>query len=422
VIKRIDTRVEMRRRKDERGVALVVVALSMVVLMGFLALGIDVGTLRYQKRLQQTAADAAALAGASNLAYNSGVILGAQNASAANGFTDNGGGVVSACGSSAAVGTVCVQVDNPPLSGPHTGSSGYVEVLVAAVHPTYFAKIMGINKETVTARAVAANVGGNNGCAYALNPNTAGIEGIAVQGHADLNGPTCAIVDNGNLDLTGNAYTVESSTTGVSGTVSGKTSNVTCTTEPTDCPATGVPPSGDPMSYLTPPAVGTPVNFDPSNIIAGTTYNGISITGNGTVNFPAGTYIVDGGSFTCHGTPTITGTGVTFYFTNGATIDCSGTDNIQFSAPASGPYAGILFYQDPNDTVGPTLGGNTGSFFDGAVYFPSSQVTFSGNTSFSIAMVVAGSIALAGNPTVNLQGSAGLPSGVSLVANAVLVE
>jgi hypothetical protein len=142
--------------------------------------------------------------------------------------------------------------------------------------------------------------------------------------------------------------------------------------------------------------------------------------------FPAGTYVLSGGSFTCHGTPTITGTGVTFYFTNGATFICSGNDTVQFSAPTSGTYQGVLFYQDPNDTVGPTLGGNTGTFFNGILYFPKSTITFFGNnTTIATGIVVADSFALSGHPTVNLAGAAGIPGGLPpgfTVGNATLVE
>src|SRR5260370_35367630 len=75
-------------RKNEAGQALVLVAVALVILLGFAGLGIDMGNLRYQRRLQQTAADAAAIAGATNLSYG-GVQTGAQNASTAKGFTDN---------------------------------------------------------------------------------------------------------------------------------------------------------------------------------------------------------------------------------------------------------------------------------------------------------------------------------------------
>ena len=144
------------KRKNEAGQALVFAAVGLAVLMGFAGLGIDMGMLRYQKRLQQTAADAGALAGANNLAFpaSGGVTAGAKNASAGNGFTDG-------------TNNVTVTVNNPPASGPHTGNANYVEVLVTAVQPTYFMKVLGINSQTVTARAVATNVSGGPQAAVA---------------------------------------------------------------------------------------------------------------------------------------------------------------------------------------------------------------------------------------------------------------
>jgi hypothetical protein len=82
-----------------------------------------------------------------------------------------------------------------------------------------------------------------------------------------------------------------------------------------------------------------------------------------------------------------------------------------------------LFYQDPSDTNGPFFGGDSSSFYDGILYFPSSQITFYGNNnSIAVAVVVADALAFSGNPTVNLQGAKGLPTGVNFVTNAVLVE
>ena len=121
-----------------------------------------------------------------------------------------------------------------------------------------------------------------------------------------------------------------------------------------------------------------------------------------------------------------------FYFTNSATINCQGNDTIELTAPsptncASCPseYDGILMYQDPNDTntTGPGLGGNTGSFFNGVLYFPSDQLTFFGNnSSLDVAMVIADSLQLSGNPTVTLEGAGGLPPGVNIITVATLVE
>src|SRR5438876_391053 len=98
-------------RNNQSGQVLIGAAIAMVVLAGFAGLAIDMGSLRYQKRLQQTAADGAALAGASNLAATSGgVVTGARAASGANGFTDTDSGAGCSGGS---VGCVSVIVNNP---------------------------------------------------------------------------------------------------------------------------------------------------------------------------------------------------------------------------------------------------------------------------------------------------------------------
>lgn len=406
--------------------------LMLIVILGFAGLGIDMGLLRYQKRLQQTAADGAAIAAATDLPPYTGNQAGALSASAANGFTDNtGGGACVTPPTNLAVGSVKVTVCTPPSTGPHSGQAHYVEAFVSAGQPTFFMKVFGISGKTVTARAVATNTsGGTNGntsgCLYTLGPPSSSVEGVNINGNATLNAPTCGIVDNGNFNTQGNALDVNAATFGVSGSAnqSGPGGTVTCTAS-SSCPTYGTPAAGDPLALLTPPTVGTPVNWTGA-AVAGTTYNGIDITGNGTVNFPPGTYVISGGSFTCHGTPTITGTGVTFYFTNGATFDCTGNDTIQFSAPSSGTYAGILFYQNPSDTAGPSLGGNTGSFFHGILYFPKSQITFFGNnTTVSTGIVIAEAFALSGHPTVNLEGAAGVPGGLPptfTASTATLVE
>jgi hypothetical protein len=123
--------------------------------------------------------------------------------------------------------------------------------------------------------------------------------------------------------------------------------------------------------------------------------------------------------------------------TNGSTLNAVGggsQPDIQLTAPSatngySGPaeYYGVLFYQDPNDTNAPSLGGDDNSNFTGALYFPTAQITFYGDTKsngtgFNAGVIIADSISFSGNPTINLLGQAGLPTGVNLVATAVLVE
>lgn len=433
------------RRNKESGQALVLTAVALVMLMGFAGLAIDMGVLRHEKRLQQTAADAAALAGATNLNFGSGVTTGGQAAAAANGFSDTSTTCSTGCPNPGDVGFVTVTINNPPVSGPHAGDAKYVEALVTDVHPTYFMKVLGTNKESVTARAVATNTSGgvNSGCLYTLGEPTDTIEGVNINGSAILNATTCGIVDNGNFNTQGNKLIVNAGTFGESGNTnaSGPGGTVTCTATPDSCPTPNMPAAADPLAGLPPPCNpctgGTALNVPSSGgTINPGTYSSIKING-GTVTFNPGIYIITGtvGGAGCPGdclvipgNATISGSGVMFYFTNDATIDMTGTPTINLSPPTSGTYKGILMYQDPADTStvapnGPRLGGNSGSSFTGALYFPSDQVTFFGNnTSISVGMVVSQSLSLSGNPTVNLTGDVGLGPGVGILQNARLVE
>jgi hypothetical protein len=160
----------------------------------------------------------------------------------------------------------------------------------------------------------------------------------------------------------------------------------------------------------------------------------MSFAGNGTVTFSPGTYIIDGaGGIGCTGTPNISGTGVTFYFTGGASWNCTGNDTINLTAPTSGTYQDILFYQDPafpSPGTNLSLGGNTGSTYTGIIYAPTVEVTFFGNAKGNNGgivtdIVIASAINFFGNPTVSLAGIAGLPAPLPptfTVGQATLVE
>src|SRR4030081_2451093 len=80
------------RAADERGQAIVLVALMITSLFGFVGLVVDVGWFQLNLVRVQRAADAAALAGS---VYLPGNVLGAQNAAAAaatqNGYTQIAG-------------------------------------------------------------------------------------------------------------------------------------------------------------------------------------------------------------------------------------------------------------------------------------------------------------------------------------------
>jgi len=132
------------------------------------------------------------------------------------------------------------------------------------------------------------------------------------------------------------------------------------------------------------------------------------VNGNAFLNFNPGTYVLNGGGFSLGGTTVMSGAGVTFYNTTGLggyqAITLNGNTTSNFSAPTSGSLAGILFFQDrsiPSSAPGSTITGNTGTTFDGAMYFPTTQVTLSGNSSVGgYGIVVADKLVVSGNSTL----------------------
>lgn len=461
------------KRNKEAGQALVLTAVALVMLMGFAGLAIDMGVMRHEKRLQQTAADAAALAGANNLSYG-GVTAAGQAAAASNGFSDTSTTCSTGCPTSGNVGFVTVTINNPPASGPHGCSGGtcdanYVEALVTEIHPTYFMRVLGTNQQSVTARAVATNVAGSpiggTGCVDTLGAPTKKLSGVSTSGSVTVNAPTCGINDNGNFVANGGAnLNITAGSIGVSGSV---TSNGTGTITPT--PVANVPAIGDPIQ-VTPPCSGASCPVSPSVQInnggcvggcpAGVTcsagtctiqpgdYADFCITGS-VINFPAGLYVLTG-SATCNtgtdfqvsGGSTIQNSiqnpanGVTFFMTGAGSVNIDGTTTAQLIAPDSGPYEGLLFYQDPADTWPASLSGTNNTFFQGALYFPTAPLTFGGNNSTTggtfnanaaFTLIIADYLTFAGNPTIELNSDLSGLSGnggplAGIVTTARLVE
>jgi hypothetical protein len=135
---------------------------------------------------------------------------------------------------------------------------------------------------------------------------------------------------------------------------------------------------------------------------------GISFNGNFYVKFNTGAYVLAGGGISFNGNATMTGTGVTFYNTTGTGgykgIVLNGNVTLNFSAPTSGSLSGILFFQDrsiPAGSAGSTVNGNSGSTIDGALYFPSTTLTYNGNSSSSgYSIIVADKLVANGNSNV----------------------
>jgi hypothetical protein len=101
-----------------------------------------------------------------------------------------------------------------------------------------------------------------------------------------------------------------------------------------------------------------------------------------------GTYIILGGTLEARGGAVLSGNGVTIYLTSDAShpydgIRINGGSTVSLSAPAAGPYAGVLFFEDRNAPTGYThyMTGSASTRFEGAVYLPRNEMKYSGGSS-----------------------------------------
>jgi hypothetical protein len=133
-----------RLGRDRGGAVAVLFALSASVLIGFAGLGAEVALWYISKRAAQGAADTAAYSAL--IAYHAGETADfaatAKAVAAQYGFIDTVGGV-------------SVAVNQPPLSGPHSGDATAIEVIISAPQAPLFSKLF-LAAPTVAARAVAA--------------------------------------------------------------------------------------------------------------------------------------------------------------------------------------------------------------------------------------------------------------------------
>jgi hypothetical protein len=132
-------------RTDERGQILVLFAGGLVALLIVAALAFDVGMMLVERRDEQNAADAAALAGARHVLTDA---IAAENAARAiaqlNGFDDADPNEV-------------VNVFIPPIHGRYVGLAGFIEVQIESTRPSIFGRVVGRANWPIGAFAVATN-------------------------------------------------------------------------------------------------------------------------------------------------------------------------------------------------------------------------------------------------------------------------
>lgn len=392
--------------------------MAVFVLLGMAALAVDVGYWRYQQRIEQSAADSAAIAGAGEINYpaSADISTAAQNDATSNGF-NNG------------VDSTTVVVNHPPQSGTYLNNNNAVEVIVSKTHPSFFRNVFGIGNQNVSARAVAVLSSAGGGCIYTrqdLTLHGGGRGGITTT-------PLCGLVVNGNMTVTGQANVdVSSAAYAGSGPRGGS--------YPHGQPFKSAPAS-DPCARLagcayllnlrtTNGALFSAPCQDPSGVLPGSPPGTSMPPGrycsaiSSNVSLAPGLFIFDQGPPTGN----LSGTDVTIYNNctpsggrRGTTCDVTlsgGGVNDTVVGPTTGVTAGMVYFQPPSLTNSFTFNGASGTVAAiGGVYAPGGTFTFNGQLP-TISFVVAGSITMNGSG-LNAGGAGG---NFPTPTNAVLGE
>lgn len=349
--------------------------LALVALIGFVGLALDMGYAWAARRRMQTAADAAATAGAVASREGYTVTSAAKDAASLNGFTDGTSGVT-------------VNVTSPYSGG--SCSSNCVHVAIDQAQSTYFLRVLGYSSIDVKASAVAGTINSGN-CVYALSPSAS--PGLEVQGSSSVSiscGATVNSTQSPAANCVGGAGSFSASSVGVAGSVSGSCFSPT--------PKTGTSETPDPFAYLgSQPACSGSATFTANVSGQGSYCGGISLHGNGSVTLSAGTYNLGSGGLTINGGVTFQGTGVTI-ITSGP-ISIKGGATLNLSAPTSGSYKGILFWD--TSTSSSDFSGSSSSTMDGAFYFPNSTLIYTGDSSGTgYTILAAGQVEFKGNASL----------------------
>ncbi len=364
--------------RDKGGNVLVIATICMPVLIGAGGLATDTIQWTVWKREIQRQADSAALAGAYAKAQGADPSASATADINRHSFVPLSG---------------TPTIENAPTVGGYAGNTNAVRVVLSTSHSLPFSSLFLSAAPVLTAEATAAVLANGNYCVIALEP-TATV-GITMQGNATVT-MGCGLATNstaGNAVTAGGSSSVSASSVAAVGGLQSSSNYATGTvlqpysiTQPDPFATLPTPSVSSCSGQL---SVGPNATQNITNSSGVACYRGMDIKG--TVNFDPGVYYIDGSSFSAGSQAVITGTGVTFILTSSnpisnpssiATVNMNGGANVQLTAPTSGPYAGILFYQDRRalDSGTNLINGNASSKLQGAIYMASQAVSFSGNS------------------------------------------
>jgi Flp pilus assembly protein TadG len=442
---------------DERGVIAVLLALMLVLMLGIVALVVDLGNARQERRAAQAGADAAVLAAAEAIEWYGGNFTGsaaqwtavvAQVKAYAGANFNTASSAWVGCADPGALtyrpdwaqSNACISADFaswPVVQSGETSIGLHVRVhLPGKSYPNLFAGVLGSKSLTVQASANAAVIRTHS----VISTTTQGVGGpcaICLLGNGlSLDG------QNGDITVTGGNVTVNST----AGTASSLLPNghVKITTVGSAIGGPKAPGNFSGNGYSPTPTILAPV-VDPLAAVAqcgalstcpttagangtqkGATLSpGIYSTISGSHTLNPGIYVVTGG-VSLSGNDLLSGSGVMLYLAcsgypapcapsaAGAAITAVGNGALHLSPPTAAqcntqssvcPYVGIMLFADRENTATSTFRGNgtneNGGYYGsyGTIYMKSGTLDLRGNGFTLASQIITGSLTMKGNPS-----------------------
>ena len=402
--------------RHRRGNFAVLSAVMMTALVGVAGLVTDYGNGLFNHMENQRTADIAAISGATNYASSkssTSMTTAVDNIASLNGFSNS---------------NVSAQI----VTSPSGDGNNAVEVTVRSNVPLILSRYLtGSSNLPVSASSFAEikPVGGS-GCILALDPTAN--QAITISGSANVNASSCDVIANSSsssaIDMSGSAQL----TTPCTVTVGQQVTTSGLTLKSCSRPITGATATPDPYASVTEPTVPLtpclPVPNPPTNISPGYYCSDMNISG--TATFKGGTYYI-GHNLSFQGGSNVSlvsgSAGIMFFINKSGTTAISGWAVVNLYAQSTGPYAGILFFGDRNGNTSNNnnISGSSSSVLNGAIYYPTQQVSYTGGSaSASCTQIIGDTITFSGSTTVNQNCSAygvatitpnGVPSTVALV-------
>jgi Flp pilus assembly protein TadG len=422
--------------EDRRGAIALMTAILCPVLIGFVALGVEVGDWYQTRQAAQNAADAAAMAGALDLINGVSNLANASYFGTQNGFTNN---ATPYAGSVQGVSITSGYYNGSSFS-TSGGSTNAVKATVSQTVPAYFSAVLGLGTMNVKVSAVALAQPAANACVLSLH-------NLSISGGPTVNGSGCYLDANGQAQSNGNSGTLN---------VKGFDASAGCTATNAMCSSSTfvhdwyAAPITDPFASLSAFSVNSgggqvtvssnkPATLAPYESNGNVAYGDVKVTG-GQLDLQPGTYFfntltMNGGTMGCStctssndgtmGCSTCTGVNIVILATSnglningGATIQLNAnTANTKFPSLDT-----VLIYSRETDSV--TVNGNSSSYFGGVVYLPDANVTWGGNgaNSMNCTELIGGNITFSGNVASNFNTNGCPSSAVPKVLASVLVQ